>query len=360
MLLSEQVRMVREEEVLATGATSWDTVTGWKDQKTVNITLSATKIFYVWMKTDSDGDQGIARVLLDGVPLVSTGYFETFYVVRDVFVVLPAGSYTIKFQTAKISGIGSGVRLQDTKVALLNFPDKQRNNWDGGTVVIPAVTESTVLDQSLTPPATRKLAVGSIKKYVCIVTVYAHTDSYAINRMQNPGESNVADWVNWKIFLDDVQVGWTERNADKNVVDHFAPGGYGRYVVALDPSVQVNLKLKAYNGCGSSRNCRAYVDVVLCPWILADIDYEPVSLDFPQGSTLYVTLEPLNGNPTKYARIGKQRFMSFGDATDYYESSSGSGILPFDYTFETVEVANSILHVKGLGGCVSMIGVDVR
>jgi len=131
-------------------------------------------------------------------------------------------------------------------------------------------------------------------------------------------------------------------------------------VIALDPNVQVNLKLKVYNDTVSDRNCRAYVDIILCPWILSDVDYEPVSLDFPQGSTLYVVLEPLGQNPTKYARVGKQRFMSFGDATDYYKSVSGIGILSLDYTFETVEVINSILHVKGLGGCVSMIGVDIR
>lgn len=359
-MLSEQVRMIREEEVLATGATAWDTVVGWKDQKTVNFTLSATKIVYVWMKTDSDGDQGIARVLLDGVPLVSTGYFETFYVVRDVFVVLPAGSYTVKFQTSKISGTGSGVRLADTRVTLLNFYDKEREAYDSGDVVINAATESTVLNQNITVPATRKLAVGIIKKYTAIITVYENTASYAINRSNNPGESDVADWVNWKMFVDDTQVLWTERNADKNVVDHGAPGGYGRYVVALDCSDTVNLKLKAYNGCGSSRTCRAYVDVMMCPWLLGDADYEPVSLDFPQGSTLYVILEPLNINPTKYARIGKVRFFSFGDDTDYYKSVSGAGILSLDYTFETVEVVNSILSVKGLGGCVSMIGVDIR
>jgi hypothetical protein len=351
--------MVREEEVLATGATSWDTVTGWKDKKTVNITLTATKIVYVWMKTDTGGDDGIGRALLDGVPLVSTGFFSGV-IEREVFVVLSAGSYTIKFQTAKISGVGAGIRLQDTKVALLNFPDKQRNNFDSGSVAIPAATESTVLDQDFTTPATRKLAVGSIKKYVCIVTVYAFTESYAINRMQNPGEADVANWTNWKIFLDDAQKTWTERNADKLVSDHNAPGGYGRYVISLDPSTEYNLKLKAYNGCASSRNCRAYVDIILCPWILSDVDYEPVGLDFPQGSTLYVVLEPLGQNPTKYARVGKQRFMSFGDTTDYYASSSGTGILSFDYTFETVEVVNSILHVKGLGGCVSIIGVDAR
>ena len=363
-MLSEQVRMIRDEEVLATGATAWDAVQGWKDQKTVNVTLTEPRILYVWMRTDVDtNDGGVARALLDGVPVVSSGYFDGD-IDRDVFIVLPAGSYVVKFQTSCHEGTGSGVRLQDTKVALLNFPDKQRETWDSGSVPVAAATEETVLNEDFTVPATRKLAVGSIKKYVCIVTVYGWADAggvnYAVNRHNNPGESNVADMVNWKIFLDDVQVSWTERNADKGTVDHNAPGSYGRYVVALDPSTVYNLKLKAYNGCGSSRNCRAYVDVVLCPWFLSDVDYEPVSLDFPQGSTLYVVLEPLNTNPMKAVRIGRVRFMSFGTATDYYASEEATGIIVFDYTFEIVEVVNSILSAKGFGGCISVLGVDVQ
>jgi hypothetical protein len=358
MLLSEQVRQVAEEEILSTGATALDTATGWKNRKTVNVTITATKIVYVWMKTDTGGDDGIGRALLDGVPLVSTGFFSSV-IEREVFVVLPAGSYVVEFQTARISGTGSGIRLQDTKVALLNFSDKQRDH-PTGTAVVPAATESTILDQNFTPPATRKLAVGSIKKYVCIITVYTMTTSYAIDVMKNPGESNTANWTNWKIFLDDVQVSWTERNSDKLVSDHNAPGGYGRYVIALDPNVAYNLKIKAYNGSGSDRTCTVYTDIISCPWLLSDVYYEPVSLDFSQGSTVYAILEPLGINPTKYACIGKGRFMSFGDATDYYKSVTGTGILSLDYTFEVVDVTNSILNVKGFGGCISVIGVDVR
>lgn len=279
---------------------------------------------------------------------------------------MEAGSYSFAFQGAQIAGTVLG-RLTNIRVAALNFPDKQRNYYDSGTVSCPSGQTTIVLsDQQFTPPATRKLAVGQVKKYVCIITVYAGA-AYRKSRLKNPGEANDSGFFNWKIYLDGVQQTWTERQEDWGGTDNNyangSTGAYGRLVALAYPSTARILRIDVYNAFGSTQNCSARVDIIICPWFLADVDYEPVSLDFSQGSTLYVILEPLGiqyNNPTKYARVGKQRFVSFGDATDYYKTVSGTGILSFDYTFETVEVVNSLLHVKGLGGCVSTIGVDVR
>jgi hypothetical protein len=187
---------------------------------------------------------------------------------------------------------------------------------------------------------------------------------YVSNKIKNVGEGNESWNYNWRIYLNDAQKNWTERRNDWGESyneDCQDSGAYGRCAIALDPNTQYNLKITAYNYCGVQGTGRAVVEVMICPWFLADVDYEPVSLDFPQGSTLYVTVEPLHDNTaTKYVRVGKTRFKSFGDSTDYYGSLSGTGILNFDYTFEIVEVVNSILHVKGFGGCVSIIGVDAR
>ncbi|RJS76236.1 hypothetical protein CW712_02380 [Candidatus Bathyarchaeota archaeon] len=370
MLLSEQVRMVRDEEVFATGATAWDTGGDWKDQKTVNVTLSKTKIVYMGFSLEVNGNyEGAGRILLDGVPVVSSGYNSPEDLIsRHMYVVLSAGSYTVKFQTAVWSGsTGNGLRMNDTRVAALNFPDKQRNSWDS-TVSCPSGTETTVLNQNFTVPATRKLAVGSIKKYVAVVTVYMWNNYGRRNAVKNAGEPNESSpdgsWFNWRIYVNDTQKDWTERRNDRGTSDGSlgsGVGAYGQLRLVLDPGTTYNLKVKAYNGISSAYNGRAVVEIMLCPWIMTDEDYEPVSLDFPQGSTLYVTIEPLHDNTaTKYVRVGKQRFVSFGDSTDYYKALSGTGILEFNYTFETVEVVNSVLHVKGYGGCVSIIGVDAR
>ena len=98
----------------------------------------------------------------------------------------------------------------------------------------------------------------------------------------------------------------------------------------------------------------------ICPWIIPNSEDEPVELDFPDGSTIYIILEPLNSDPTKTIKLGKKRFVSFGDSTDYYSTASGTGILSWNYTFELVPVKNCILKIGGYGGCISVVGVDVR
>lgn len=371
MLLSEQVRIIKDEEVLVWDTTVYNIATNdWGTVVTKNITLSAARIVYVAFrgKHASGGgtsDIAQARVLLDGVRVVSTGAFVPTVsdpIDREVFLCLAAGSYTFTFQGAKLAG-STTAQITNIRIATLNFPDRQRNVYSSGNVSCPTGQTTTVLsDQQFTPPATRKLAVGSIKKYVCIITV----DLVATNRksrLKNPGESNDSGFINWKIYLDGVQLAWTERREDWGGSDtnpDYGRGAYGRLVALADPGTARTLRIDVYNWYGTTQTCTAQVDFVICPWILADVYYEPVSLDFPQGSTLYVYAEPLGQNLTKFISVGKVRFVSFGDATDYYKTVSGTGILTFDYNFEVVEVVNSVLNVKGYGGCISTIGVDVR
>ena len=111
---------------------------------------------------------------------------------------------------------------------------------------------------------------------------------------------------------------------------------------------------------GSAKTVYAYMTVIMSPWVIGDKDVKPVSMDFPQGSTLYVMLEPLGLNPTKNVKIGKVRAYSIGDSTDFYLTSSGTNILQHNYTFEEVKSAKVELLVNGLGGCIRSIGVDFR
>jgi hypothetical protein len=59
-------------------------------------------------------------------------------------------------------------------------------------------------------------------------------------------------------------------------------------------------------------------------------------------------------------KLGFQRAWSFGDNTNYYSIASGTDILSWNYTFESVEVSSCLLLVSGYGGCISIIAVDVR
>jgi hypothetical protein len=127
----------------------------------------------------------------------------------------------------------------------------------------------------------------------------------------------------------------------------------GRMEVAL--SAGANHTVAISGGTGTH-----YISVVFSPWILPTAAAEVISLNFPQGSTIYLTTEPLLTNPTKYVKLGKPRAISFGDATDYYYNTSGTGILTATYTFEAVALLGNILYVYGWGGCISIIALDAR
>jgi hypothetical protein len=70
--------------------------------------------------------------------------------------------------------------------------------------------------------------------------------------------------------------------------------------------------------------------------------------------------ESLDADPTKNSKIGKVRAVTYGDATDYYSTATGTGILSHIYTFELVEIGSVTLTVNGLGGCISLVGLDDR
>ncbi|MEM0010480.1 MAG: hypothetical protein QXT84_02160, partial [Candidatus Bathyarchaeia archaeon] len=99
---------------------------------------------------------------------------------------------------------------------------------------------------------------------------------------------------------------------------------------------------------------------VLSPWLPPATETEIVSLNCPQGSTIYVVFEPLLEDQSKYIYLGKKRIIPLGQ--DYYSSAGGTGILTWSYTFDLISVEQVELLAKNVRhcGCITMIGVDVR
>ena len=368
MLLSEQLRAVGEEEVLYTGETGEiQSNHDWGTRVTQNISLSMEKIVYLRIDVYTYNAEGAGRILVDDVPVLTVCDVHNETLKREIFLVLSAGSHTIKFQTAcwfRVTTTPPGViQLKNLKIAVLNFPDKKTQRFDSGDVNAPNNTTTTILStQTFTPPSARKLAVGKVKKVTCIVTAYMAA-THRLNYPKNVGEGNESGAFSWRIYLDGSQESWDER--DDDVGDYadnptYGEGAYGRLIKVLDPGTNYTVRVDVYNNSGSGRNCRAVVSVTMCPWIIPNEEYEPIDLDFPQGSTLYLVLEPLDQNPSKTIKIGKERFVSFGDDTDYYSKSTGIGVLSYSFTFEIVEVLECVLLISGYGGCISIVGVDVR
>ena len=223
------------------------------------------------------------------------------------------------------------VRVSEMMIGKVKFPD------------VEAVSLQTNPGQVSKTLASRKLVVGTTKNGVIHVQCFVYHSGSV--EFENVGESKQV-----RLKIDGTQVDWDVRN-DGTVSPYYAASASASAVVTLDNAHTIEVE----NDVGT-----AYVSVVFTPWILPSSLFEPLTLDFPQGSTIYVVEEPLFENPAKTVKIGKKRAVSFGDSADYYYTASGADILSASYTFETVKVDECTLLVNGYGGCISIIAVDVR
>jgi len=366
VLLSEMVRKLADEVVLKNynpGVTVTN-VHDWTTRVSEQITLSRDMLVYVKFtgSTNADGC-GNVRLLLDGTPVASTGIINAETVTREVILLVTAGTHTLEFQTSQYKLSTGTISITLIHIAVLGFPDKARDIVSV-TETAPVGATTTVVDRMVSAPQGRRTCVGPVKTYTALVYAYMCGVDIRVSVVKNPGEANTSNALNWRIQVDGVDRSWKDKREDHTSAvtgySSYGEGAYGFLVATVPAGGSLNIKINVYNARSTSVTVYASLFVVLCPWILADTDYEPLSLSFPQGSTLYVVMEPLTSNPTKTLKLGKPRFVSFGSATDYYSTVSGTDIVSWSYTFESVEVSACLLLFAGFGGCISIIAVDVR
>lgn len=373
MLFTEQVRTLADEEELVNDTSNHDSPTNtlhdWTTRETKNITLATAAIVYVkWTtsNTPSGASQaGASRVLLDGVPICSTGGIPApDSVTREIYLILAAGSYALAFQSAAWDvSAGHYVRITNIIIGTLNFSDRNTSYlYYAGNALIEDDANSDLIDEDIVVPS-RTLAIGAINKVTVYITAICYAAGNRENEMLNDGDSTTAGKSGFKIEVDSVQKDWHTRkndDADGSAAElTFGEGSYGRLVYVADAGATINIKINAENKTGSTKTHYAYIRIVMCPWIIPDETYEPVTLDISPGSTIYFMLEPLDANPTKTVKLGRKRFVSFGEATDYYNTDSGTGLLDYNYTFENVRAAGVQVLFSGFGGCISHVGVDL-
>ena len=367
--LPETVRLIEKEEELVNDTSTYNSPAevdhDWTTRATKNIVLVTASIVYIKWVMDPCSAHGASRVLANGVPVVSTGAYGDGGTLRKIYLILAAGNYSIEFQTAMWWHAGSGhMSIYDIFIATLDFSDRNTDYTNiSGSASIADGANADIINQNITVPLARKLAVGAIKKVTVIITAICYADDNRENEMLNVGESTTAGRSGFKISVDDAQENWDDKRVDFDAetgYPTYGEGSFGRLIYVADAGDTINVKVNAENLPGGALIHRAYLQVVMCPWIIPNEEYEPLALDFAQGSTLYLKTEPLESNPTKSVKIGKKRFVSFGDSTDYYYLHSGVDILESSYTFESVAVSKVLLFVSGYGGCISFIGVDIR
>jgi hypothetical protein len=329
MVYTEQVRQLNSEANLINDTTvytrndaAWGTIHSYG-----NITLSEDSlvVFKFTVNTPSAYRLKIGSYYVYGcfVTGVKTG-----------IAFVAAGTYAVVMEQKNSGGSGSIGYFQLGKA---KFSDVKNSN-----LAVYASTISLTLAQRAPPSF-----FGTLKNAVFAVLVWASTPGAQTN-FENVGDA-LTNGV--QLSVDGVQVDWTTRIQDTTSDETAYANFYGSLSVGSSHTFTIGK---------DNANTVVHISIIGCPWLLAGVDNQPVTLDFPQVSTLYVTLEPLDKDPTKNSKIGKVRAVSYGDATDFYSTASGTGILSHTYTFEIVAVSDVSVFVNGFGGCISLVGVDER
>jgi hypothetical protein len=385
VLLAEQERLYADELQILNDAGPYNqtSVTDWTSKKSVGFTLSkqlivmlrATFVADAGTTTGSDVC-GNGRITVDGVPVWTAGYMEgqasgpqtQIATSPDIYVSLASGSHTVSFDVALYYTYASGwkVYVSNMYIGQLNFNDKLSGGpWDSGSVALSAGVQATLVNQNITVPTGRVLPNGQIINYGLFVYVVGLDVSASPSRrshMKNAGESDDSGSINFRLYINGAETGWTSRAQDdglRTANPAYGRGAQGNWLNYAAANQSLTLQVKGL--CSSAANAECYVFAFLCPWITPKTDYSPVDLVFPQGSVFYAILEPLYVDTTKSSKIGMKRFRSLGDATDYYSVVSGTGILQHSYTLDVVDVPSAVWIVSCADiVCVSYVAVDVK
>jgi hypothetical protein len=348
MLLSEMVRQLTNEQQLINDATSYNTSSKtWATLKDYgNITLSQdTMVIFSFTYTRTKSGGGVAcNLRLKIGSVYATGYpggVGTDTVTGMIW--LAAGTYDVLAEGVADYYDGNNYvkpAISNMKLGRAKLADTARN----GLAVYSSQLNFTL--------NSRVACLGATTQAVLFVQVFARTSGAATN-FENVGD-NLTNGVS--ISADAAQKNYTTRQQDNQT------GQSNSVFGAATATLCLTLAIGTHTLSFSKRNANTEVSVsiLFSPWILNSVDTQFVTLNFPRGSTIYLTLEPLVSDPSKTVKIGSKRAVSFGDTTDYYHTASGTGILNDSYTFETVDTTNCIVVSSGLGGCISIIGVDIR
>jgi hypothetical protein len=337
VLLVEQERLILNEANLlsdsaeySTSSTSWYTLHDYG-----NITLAQAGLVGVKFSCRNDGASGDIRIKIGSTYVYRNHFNSASNFDVGCLVYLPAGTYDVFVEGKNGQGGSYKTYISAFQVGLLSFNDLQ---------AFALATYSSSIQLTV---ASRTLPVGALANAIFMVQCTALTSS-AVSNFENVGDN----WTNGvSVTVDGTQVNWNERLQDGSSGVDYA---FAR--LALPFSVG-----SAHTIALSKRNASTVVSitVVACPWILPYANAQIFANDFSSGSTLYAITNALFVNPTKYVCVGNVRGVSYGSATDYYASTSGTGLLQFSQVFDVIDVGLPVFF-SGFGGCIEVIGADVR
>lgn len=336
----EQERLIASESNLLSNSASYAFPTTYGTIHDYgNITLAANGIIAVMLTLNGSGGTAAAHHirLKIGASYYALAEYSATGILSGTYgalVYLAAGTYDI---------LAEGVRpnsdtqnITGLQIGIVAFNDVQ-----GNTLGLYSSGIALTVTSRATP-------VGNLSKATYCVQIYAYTPSAATN-LENIND-NLTNGVS--VSVDSNQVNWSERISPDDSNGH---GASGKMFLPFSVGSAHTVSFTKRNA-----NTVIHVTVIACPWILPSSVGDPVVETFSQGTTIYTTLNALFTDPTKNVYVGAVRGVDFGASFDYYTTSSGTGILAFSYVWDTLDTSQVSLYVVGMGGCIEIIGVDVR
>lgn len=349
MLLSEQVRDFSLEQCLIDDATQYQrNSNAWGEIHNYgNFTLAIASIVVVKYEAAPGAYAGGAyaniRLKIGATYYVIGGQISSppsTFTQKYALLYLAAGTYAVSAESIAYDAGGYyNAYIQNFSLGIVSL-------LDSASVTLESYTSRTQQVNA------RPSFYGTTARFVIGVTVFAQTPAAATN-FENVGET-LTNGV--RIYVDGVQKNWSERNQDAASANCYGAAQAKLHIsVPVDSSYTITL-------AKTNANTVLYWSIVSSTWLLGgswNDAHSPITLTIPQGTTLYVVVEPLSAQLTKGVGYGKKHAVTGGGA-DYYSSTEGTGVLYSSYSFESQDPAKHGFVVYGCSGCISIIGADFR
>jgi hypothetical protein len=326
MLLSEQERILTNEKNLLNDPTSysipstqWGPIHDWGGFTTTQDGIW----FFNFLVSAGLGAQGTVALFINGIPVEVITITAAQNIVAGGALWLPAGTYDVQ---AYGLYSGSAPSIMNVQVGFTQFNDC-------GSYALQASSSASVTVNSRATP------VGDLRQAV-----------YAIN-------ASALAPLNQLVGQITISVDGATQTNDESGPNARASSAKCYLPCSISSSHSISVT------CNNA-SATIYLSVIACPWILTTAArfHQPVTLSFPQLSTLYTVVGILFNDVVKECFVGKPKGVSFGAGADFYGySSAGTGVLlSFAYTFDSVNAALVTFSADGLGCCIDNIAVDVR
>lgn len=321
---------------------------------------------------------GCGFIEVDGDDVASTGTqaFTATEVPLRWMGRLAAGVHTIHFPVSIFYNSASpyNVKFSKIRIGKVSIQDTTPVLVSDSFTAAHGVTDGDAYYITITAPAARTLAYGTMKKYMLFgqLNLRVNHDSRQIEFL-DVGEAatgGIAAQIHYAegASAPAVNVGlrnWGTHHDSYNATSSgtnptYEGGANAWFFIPVECGQQITLAIQTTNTLAADKTVLLRMSYMFSPWIAGNYECECVAFDKATlQSTVHAVIEPLLADASgKYIKIGHEKVTDLSPY--YYASSTGTGIISASFTFDTIVPDCSSLFTYGEGAVVSFVAMDVR